>query len=93
MKFKDMDGKPVAAGDTIVFSYGIPPVRVEARLAESGGEVWALTPGHKPDRCKLKDLPKHVGEYYKLAPPRKQREDPSAKWDKAHAALKGRTDV
>lgn len=80
---KDMDGNQVAAGDTIVFSYGIPPVRVEARLAEIDGEIWAMTPGHKPDRCKLKNLRKHVGDYFKLMLPRNApADDPSAKWDR-----------
>lgn len=63
---RDMDGQPVAAGDIIVFSYGIPPVRVEANLAELNGSLWAMTPGHTPDKCKLDQLQKHVGDFYKL---------------------------
>ncbi|MBX5131655.1 hypothetical protein HJB80_02970 [Rhizobium lentis] len=83
----DMDGNPVVAGDTIVFSYGIPPVRVEAKLSDIDGTLWALTPGHKPDRCKLKDLPKYVGEFYKLKPRKPAPEDASAKWDRRARSL------
>lgn len=63
---RDEDGKTVKDGDTITFSYGIPPVRVEAKIAEIKGELFAMTPGHNPDRCKVKDLPKHVGEFWKI---------------------------
>jgi hypothetical protein len=85
MQFNDLDGNPVTAGDTIVFCYGIPPVRVEAKIAEADGEIWAMTPGHKPDRCKLKELRKHVGEFHKLQPARQQLADPSDKWDRRAA--------
>ncbi|KSV95427.1 hypothetical protein [Sinorhizobium sp. GL28] len=66
MIIHDEDGKAVKAGDRITFSYGIPGVRVEAPIVEIRGELFAMTPGHTPDRCKLKDLRKHVGEFWKM---------------------------
>ena len=66
MSVVDMDGKMIAAGDTIVFSYGIPGVRVEAKVALLNGRLWAMTPGHTPDKCRLDELAKYVGVFWKL---------------------------
>lgn len=41
---KDDYGVPVAPGCTIVFSYGIPPVVVEAEVVERDGRVIHPTP-------------------------------------------------
>lgn len=42
------DGDPIVAGSTIVFSYGAPPVVVEAQVVARNGELVAVTPGHDP---------------------------------------------
>lgn len=63
---KDDDGREVRAGDVVLFSYGIPPVRVEAKIADLNGTLFAMTPGHKPDKCKLSELRKHVSNFYKI---------------------------
>ena len=63
---RDEDGKTVKAGDLITFSYGIPGVRVEAPIVDIRGELFAITLGHTPDKCKLRDLRKHVGEFWKI---------------------------
>lgn len=63
---KDADGKPIRAGDVISFSYGIPPVGVEAKIADVNGVLFAMTPGHKPDKCKLSELRQCVGEFYRI---------------------------
>lgn len=89
LTMKDDWAQAVAAGDTVTFSYGIPPVRVEAMLVEIDGELWAMTPGHRPDRCRLRDLRGHVGSFYKLAPPRIAPDtDPSARWDRRDGATR-----
>jgi hypothetical protein len=59
------DGEQVSDGDEITFSYGIPPVRVCARVEAFEGELWALTPGHNPSRCRLLELRSHVELFYK----------------------------
>lgn len=63
---KDTDGDEVKAGDTIEFSYGIPPVHVVAEVVESSsGELIALTPGHHPAKCKLSRLESYVGQFWR----------------------------
>jgi len=59
------DGEKVGDGDEIIFSYGIPPVRVCAQVEAFEGELWALTPGHNPSRCRLSELRAHVELLYK----------------------------
>lgn len=63
----DDDGCKVKSGDWISFSYGIPPVCVRARLSNRAGTLWATVLGrHRPREIKLKDLRKHVGNWYKV---------------------------
>jgi len=62
----DDDGEEVQDGDEIFFSYGIPPVRVTAQVEYFEGELWALTPGHNPSRCRLSELRDYVELFYKL---------------------------
>ena len=61
----DDDGEPVGAGDTVVFSYGIPPVHVVAPVVERDGRLVVLTPGHTPVEGKLRSLRYFVGGWYK----------------------------
>jgi hypothetical protein len=65
LSVKDSDGEEIRAGDLIVFSFGIPPVRVEARIVEHSGRLMALTPGHTPKQCELRRLKKIIGGIYK----------------------------
>lgn len=60
----DDDGKFILPGCKISFSYGIPPVLVIAQVVTIDGDLWALTPGHNPTRCKLSELRESVGGYY-----------------------------
>jgi hypothetical protein len=62
----DDDGELVCAGDTLRFSYGIPPVGVTANVVRRGKTLMVLTPGHKPTECALKNLRKCVGNFYKV---------------------------
>lgn len=62
---RDDAGQTVKAGDRVMFSYGIPPVFVSAKLVQKGNILIALTPGHKPASCKLRNLRKYVGEWFK----------------------------
>jgi hypothetical protein len=66
VEIKDYDGKPVRAGDTIYFTYGIPPVGVEAKVIERDGELIYLSPGHRPEEGTLDDLEEHVGLWTKV---------------------------
>jgi hypothetical protein len=61
----DDDGNRVSAGDSVRFSYGIPPVCVLAKLVQRGKQLIALTPGHNPTECNLRRLRKHVGGWFK----------------------------
>ena len=63
---KDDDGKTVKAGDTIYFSYGIPPIRVDAPVVKEGGKLVAITKGHNPEKCSLKELKEYVGQFWKV---------------------------
>jgi len=65
LTLRDDNGEPVGPGDTIRFSYGIPPVVVMAKVVERDGKLIALTPGHNPTDANLRSLRKHVGEWYK----------------------------
>ena len=63
-KVLDSDGYPVTPGCTIIFSYGIPPVPVRAKVVERDGRLIALTPGHKPSECPVASLRYHVGNFF-----------------------------
>lgn len=60
------DGHKIKAGDSIWFSYGIPPVRVVAKVERIGSLLYAMTPDHNPRRCELGRLRKFVGCFYKV---------------------------
>ena len=70
-RFKDDDGFTVGHGDTISFSYGLPPVGVRAKVKWNGHAYICLTPGHNPEWCYLKDL-KHISNFYKRNIPEKE---------------------
>ena len=61
----DDDRQKVRAGDSIFFTYGIPPVRVIAPIIQRGKHLIALTPGHHPSECNLRRLRKLVGGWYR----------------------------
>lgn len=61
----DDDGIKVSAGDTVLFTYGIPPVCVKATLVQRGKQLIALTPGHHPSQVNLRRLRKLVGGWLK----------------------------
>lgn len=63
---RDSDGRIVRAGHKVYTSYGIPPVRMEAKLVDIGGKLWALTPGHNPAQCTLAELRECCFEFWKL---------------------------
>lgn len=63
---RDSEGQEVRCGDVISFSYGIPPVGVQAKIANVSGVLFAMTPGHKPEKCQLSELRRHVGYFYKI---------------------------
>lgn len=62
---KDNWGVEINAGDTVSFSYGIPPIGVKGEVVQRGGSLIVLTPGHNPDECNLRSLRGHVGDFYK----------------------------
>ena len=61
---KDSDGVKVTVGCTIQFTYGIPPVRVLAPVVKRGGKLIALSDGHRPSECPVRDLREHVGDFW-----------------------------
>ena len=61
---KDSDGVRVRAGDTITFSYGIPPVRVVAPVVSKNNRLMAITEGHNPSECPVSELMEHVGDFW-----------------------------
>ena len=63
---KDSDNNTVKAGDTIVSSYGIPPVKIEGKIIRRNGRLWVLTPGHSPSECSLARFKEYLGEFWKV---------------------------
>jgi hypothetical protein len=64
----DDDGVRVRHGDVIVFSYGIPPIRVYGSVVFEQEDLWVLTPGHTPERERMSQLRKSVGTFYNVDP-------------------------
>ena len=64
MKYRDSADVEIKAGAHVLFSYGIPPVYVRAKIVRRAGKLVALTPGHKPTSCPLHNLKRFVGEVY-----------------------------
>lgn len=62
----DDDRCRVTAGDTVLFTYGIPPIVVRARIRHIDGVLWVMTPGHRPDSVRLRELRSMVGGFYKV---------------------------
>lgn len=60
----DSDGVEVTPGCEIRFSFGLPPVGVLACVIERDGNLIALTPEHNPKECKVRELRRHVGEFW-----------------------------
>lgn len=48
----------IREGDTIRFSYGIPPVPVVAQVERINGRLYAITEGNNPEKARLSDLRK-----------------------------------
>jgi hypothetical protein len=63
----DDDGTRTYAGDSIRFSFGIPPTLVTAKIIERNGRLVALTPRHNPTECNLRRLRSCVGAWWKIA--------------------------
>ena len=43
------------AGDIAHFTYGIPPISVDAPIIERDGKFIMLTPGHNPEESELNE--------------------------------------
>ena len=65
LRLRDDDGEWVTSGDTVRFSYGMPPVTVIAPIIERDGKLIGLCPGHDPAEFELRSLRRHVGAWYK----------------------------
>jgi len=64
-RMQDEEGRGVSTGDTVTFSYGIPPVTVDAKIIERDGELIGLCPGHNPPQFNLRMLRRYVGRWHK----------------------------
>jgi hypothetical protein len=63
-QIKDDFGQTINEGDTVSFSYGIPPVGVKAKIISENGRLIAVVPEpHKPERCNLSYLKKWFNIY------------------------------
>ena len=58
----DRNGKQIKDGDTLEASFGIPPIKTQAKVYDYFGELWVSTPRQTPKRCKLNKFIKNVGE-------------------------------
>ena len=64
LMLKDSDGVRVRSGCKISFSYGIPPVRVVAPVIRRGNKLVAVTEGHNPSECPVRELREHIGDFW-----------------------------
>lgn len=64
-RFKDDDGNWVYEGDTITFSYGIPPIKVTAKIMNRSGTLWVLPQNPLTEGCPLRALRSYVGAWWK----------------------------
>lgn len=64
----DDSGELVGHGDHIVFSFGIPPTRLTARIEQRGDRLFAvvLEHGYTPEECNLRSLRRYVGRWDKV---------------------------
>ena len=62
---RDDDGRLIADGDSIEFTYCIPPARVVGKVKQIGKTLVVLTPGNHPEQCNLRTLRKYVGSWYR----------------------------
>ena len=60
---KDRYGKKVKEGDRLESAYGIPGRRIVGTVTSIDGELWVLTPGHEPSKCKLRAFKRYLGEF------------------------------
>ena len=68
MKCRDDDGKLVGDGDRIVFSYGTPPVQVNALVVGCPcgcKQLLVVTGEHRPHCVRLRNLRQYVGAWWK----------------------------
>ena len=66
----DDDEIAVRAGDWITFSYGIPPVRVDAKVSTQKGRlIFTVLGRHRPKQGALLYLRNNVGNWYKSEGP------------------------
>ena len=64
---RDDDGIKVRAGDTIQFSYGIPPAVARGTVVRRGRRLFVhLDAPHKPTECNLRSLRRYVGCWYRV---------------------------
>ena len=68
MNYYDSYGVRIRKGAVVHFSYGIPPIGVDAKIVQRDGKLVALTPGHNPDHCALRSLKRFVGDIYVKRP-------------------------
>jgi len=64
-RLRDGAGEWVTAGDTIRFTFGLPPIVAFAKIIERDGKLIALTPTHNPPECNLRSLRRYVGYWFK----------------------------
>jgi len=62
-KIVDINEVEVKEGDIVHFSYGIPPVSVNAEITSREDKLIVETPNHSPLSCFLNQLEELVGEF------------------------------
>ena len=67
--YHDDDGIRIKERDWLMFTYGIPPVYVRGEVVRQKDVLRVLTPGHKPESCRLSELREFVGSFYKSTKP------------------------
>lgn len=70
----DNDGEKVEAGDSIYFSFGLPPRCVEGVLFERDGTLIMPTPDLTPKEATIGQLRYHVGGFWKVTTQQKKDE-------------------
>jgi len=64
-RYKDDDCNWTYEGDTITFSFGIPPLKVTAKIMNRSGSLWVFPDNRRYAECPLRALRGYVGAWWK----------------------------
>jgi len=64
-RYKDDNGEWVYVGDAIYFRFGIPPMKMQAKIESRDGSLWVVPIDDFYSPSPLRSLRGYVGEWYR----------------------------